>query len=224
MNSWRHINERSPRPHGTIERGEFIIVRWNNLSEMLADFQTAQGVQSDELNASAERISGLEREQGEANQQIASLSAQFGEAVREAGLMDTRINERVSELDAMARSFQLSLAHNIKERIEALSIVFQRNAVLLDRAQAASKVAEVATLMALSDALVEIQGHGDTLGNLDLNDEVALARAEWVRDELIAAGIDPDRISVRSLGIEPDRDGRMLRQVRFRVSTRGSGG
>lgn len=47
---------------------------------------------------------------------------------------------------------------------------------------------------------VSVIGHTDTVGAADVNERIALERAEAVRNQLVAAGIDPAIITVTSHG------------------------
>jgi outer membrane protein OmpA-like peptidoglycan-associated protein len=51
-----------------------------------------------------------------------------------------------------------------------------------------------------TDVSVTIEGHADPSGNHDSNMALSEHRAEWVRDALVAAGIDSSRIEVKAFG------------------------
>jgi outer membrane protein OmpA-like peptidoglycan-associated protein len=59
-----------------------------------------------------------------------------------------------------------------------------------------------------SDVHVVIEGHADPTGTPEGNMELAQKRAEWVRDFLVAAGIDQSRLEVISYGDTRLRYGR----------------
>ena len=50
------------------------------------------------------------------------------------------------------------------------------------------------------DVQVTVAGHADPSGNADSNMQLSQRRAEWVRDALVAAGIDSSRIEVKPFG------------------------
>jgi outer membrane protein OmpA-like peptidoglycan-associated protein len=50
------------------------------------------------------------------------------------------------------------------------------------------------------DVNVTVEGHADPTGNHDSNMTLSQHRAEWVRDALVAAGIDSSRIEVKAFG------------------------
>jgi OOP family OmpA-OmpF porin len=72
-------------------------------------------------------------------------------------------------------------------------------------------------------ASIDIIGHADELGKTTTNNELALKRAENVKNILVKAGINPSRLNTVSQGedtsVAPDSDGarRLVRKVTFRV-------
>lgn len=50
------------------------------------------------------------------------------------------------------------------------------------------------------DVNVAVEGYADPSGNPDKNLELSQRRAEWVKDTLVAAGIDASRIEVKAFG------------------------
>jgi peptidoglycan-associated lipoprotein len=65
-----------------------------------------------------------------------------------------------------------------------------------------------------SDVHVVIEGHADPTGTPEGNLALAQKRAEWVRDFLVAAGIDESRLEVISYGDTRLKYGRTDRRNR----------
>jgi outer membrane protein OmpA-like peptidoglycan-associated protein len=67
---------------------------------------------------------------------------------------------------------------------------------------ARNKLSEVARALTQgdSDSKIVVEGHTDSVGAPDFNQQLSLERASSVRDELVARGVSPDRISVQGYG------------------------
>lgn len=69
------------------------------------------------------------------------------------------------------------------------------------------RLAELAgTLASMPDIRVQLDGFADERGNEDYNFELSERRVEFVREQMIAAGIDASRISVTAHGEAPAQD------------------
>jgi peptidoglycan-associated lipoprotein len=79
----------------------------------------------------------------------------------------------------------------------------------------AATIAKIASwLAANSDIQVTIEGHADPTGTHEGNLALAQKRAEWLRDQLVAGGIDQGRLDVISYGDTRLRYGRADRRNR----------
>ncbi|MEO7733668.1 MAG: OmpA family protein [Kofleriaceae bacterium] len=79
----------------------------------------------------------------------------------------------------------------------------------------AASIAKIASwLSANSDVQVTIEGHADPTGTHEANQLLAQKRAEWLRDQLVAGGIDQGRLDVISYGDTRLRYGRADRRNR----------
>ena len=69
------------------------------------------------------------------------------------------------------------------------------------------RLAELAAAVArMKDVRVQLDGFADERGDADYNLELSTKRVEFVRDQLVAAGIDPARIHVAAHGESPAQD------------------
>ena len=69
------------------------------------------------------------------------------------------------------------------------------------------RLAELAAAVArMKDVRVQLDGFADERGDADYNLELSTKRVEFVRDQLVAAGIDPARIHVTAHGESPAQD------------------
>jgi outer membrane protein OmpA-like peptidoglycan-associated protein len=70
-----------------------------------------------------------------------------------------------------------------------------------------SRLAELAGAVAqMKDIRVRLDGFADERGDSDYNLELSAKRVEFVRDQLVAAGINPSRIHVTAHGEAPAQD------------------
>jgi len=67
-------------------------------------------------------------------------------------------------------------------------------------ADAKATVNDIASLLRDIDGLVVVEGHADFTGTEAYNQALSVRRANSVRDELAAQGIDPARFQVRGYG------------------------
>lgn len=83
---------------------------------------------------------------------------------------------------------------------QVFTLLFEPNAAIL-RATSLGQLDEIATASQRRMAVrVSISGHTDATGSDKLNDELARARAEQVRAQLLQRGVNPALISVSSHG------------------------
>jgi len=69
------------------------------------------------------------------------------------------------------------------------------------------RLAELAGAVAqMNDVRVQLDGFADERGDADYNLELSAKRVEFVREQLVAAGVDPARIHVSAHGEAPAQD------------------
>lgn len=138
-----------------------------------AELVSAQGVnaaQNQQLQAETER-----REQAEAAQQRALAAL-----------------ERAGEVKREARGTVITLSG---------AVVFASGQYdLLPSAR--NKMSEVASALSSGEnkSKIMIEGHTDSTGSAEVNEELSMKRAEAVRDALVSRGVSADRISVEGFG------------------------
>lgn len=138
-----------------------------------AELASAQGInaaQNDQLKAETER-----REQAEAAQQKALAAL-----------------ERAGEIKREQRGTIITLSG---------AVIFASGRYeLLPSAQ--NKLAEVASALSSGerDSKIVIEGHTDSTGSAETNQELSLQRASAVRDALVSRGVSADRVSVEGFG------------------------
>lgn len=136
------------------------------------------------------------RRNGELEVRLAELAAEQGELAGERARLQARITELDRDLAqerrmAAARPDVAALADGL-----AFSVGFRTNSAQPPE-QAASSLEALALLLSAVPSLeVRIDGYADPRGTDDLNRSLSEARATAIRDQLLAAGIPADRISI----------------------------
>ncbi|MBN8472695.1 OmpA family protein [Corallococcus exiguus] len=163
--------------------------------------RTADAQQRQQLEAEMQRRT--EQQQAEA-QRLAELNQQLQQRTQELE------QERQARLQAEQRASQALTRlqdENVKVREEARgtvvtlsgSVLFATNATELLPA-ARDRLSEVATALKEAKNPLLIEGHTDSRGAEDYNDQLSERRAESVRNFLVNQGVPQDRIQVRGMG------------------------
>ncbi|MFP2896905.1 OmpA family protein [Corallococcus sp. 4LFB] len=165
--------------------------------------RTADAQQRQQMEAQMQQR--LQRQQAEA-QRLAELNQQLQQRTQELE------QERQARLQAEQRASQaLSRLQdeNVKVREEARgtvvtlsgSVLFATNATALLPA-ARDRLSQVATALKESKNPLLIEGHTDSRGTDDYNEQLSERRAESVRNFLVNQGVPPERIQIRGMGEE----------------------
>jgi outer membrane protein OmpA-like peptidoglycan-associated protein len=149
------------------------------------------------------------RAQAVATEELADTRAQL-QRVRgvmektEAQLLDERERRQQAE---RAQQQALAALGNVKQDQRGTVITLSGSVIfssgrseLLPSAR--SKLSEVAAALAQGDpgARIVVEGHTDSVGSAEKNQELSIERAESVRDELIARGVAAERVTVQGFG------------------------
>ena len=147
----------------------------------------------------------------------AAIGAKVGDNIdnknqHSAGLQDT-VNESNAQLARMERDFD-ALGAEI-ERLQSLSrpelldlmqaginmdVLFRTDeSVLADTT--GDRLAQLAgTLASMRDIRIQLDGFADERGAADYNQSLSERRVQFIRDQFVAAGVHPDRISATAHG------------------------
>ncbi len=149
----------------------------------------------------------------------AAIGAKIGETLHQKGAeidtlnasidgLNISLNESqntVSELEYNLNASRPELVSLLQAGI-AMDLLFRTDEhVLADTT--GSRLAELATtLAAMSDVQVKLDGFADERGAADYNQLLSEKRVEFVRQQLLAAGVDSSRISFAAHGEAPAQD------------------
>lgn len=145
----------------------------------------------DTMHKKNERIAGLQGSVDNSNRTVARLK----------GDIDT-LGGEIERLQGVARPELVSLL----EAGIAMDLLFRTDeAVLAD--VTGDRLAQLAgTLAGMPDIHIKLDGFADARGNADYNLALSERRAEFIRDQFVAAGVHPTRINVSAHGESPAQD------------------
>jgi outer membrane protein OmpA-like peptidoglycan-associated protein len=138
----------------------------------------------------------------------AELSASRTEVVkleRDMSRMDRNLDTLSAELQRLQRYASPEIASLLQAGI-AMDLLFRTNeAVLADTT--GNRLHELATMLASMPAIrVQLDGFADERGDADYNQQLSEQRVNFIRDQLVAAGVEATRISATAHGESPAQD------------------
>jgi len=174
------------------------------------DAQRAQA-QSDE---DARRRTEAEQARAQAEQQQAALLAQQQQAQADAAAArqaaddaQRKQQEAVQEKEQMRARLLAQLNQVLQTRDTARGLIVSMPDVLFDfnkytlKPDARERLAKISGIvLAYPDLKLEIEGHTDSIGSDEYNQELSEKRAESVRGYLVSSGVKPDHVSATGLG------------------------
>lgn len=124
---------------------------------------------------------------------------------RNVASMDASIDTLNAELERMQRFARPELVSLLRAGI-AMDLLFRTDeAVLAD--STGSRLNELATTVAAMPGIrVQLDGFADERGDENYNQELSQRRVEFVRQQLVAAGIEESRITLAAHGESPAQD------------------
>jgi outer membrane protein OmpA-like peptidoglycan-associated protein len=148
-----------------------------------------------------ERLRQEEQQRREAEAQAQRLAEAQAQAETERKAREEAERRATEALATLQREGEVGVREDARGTVLTLSgsvLFISGQADLLPSAR--SRLSEVAQALQQTDNRLTIEGHTDSQGSEQYNEELSLRRAEQVRDFLTAQGVSPDRITVRGLG------------------------
>ena len=138
----------------------------------------------------------------------AELAASRSEVVRlerDIDRMDRNLDALSAELQQMQRYSSPEMASLLQAGI-AMDLLFRTDeAVLSDTT--GSRLHELATTLAAMPGIqVQLDGFADERGDEQYNHELSRQRVDFIRDQLVTAGVDASRITAAAHGESPAQD------------------
>ena len=146
------------------------------------------------------------------NDQIESLSAELAASrsdvvrlERDIDRMDRNLDTLSAELQQMQRYSSPEMASLLEAGI-AMDLLFRTDeAALADTT--GSRLYELATTLAAMPGIrVQLDGFADERGDEQYNHKLSEQRVDFIRDQLVAAGVDASRITATAHGESPAQD------------------
>lgn len=134
------------------------------------------------------------------------------EIEREQALTDSMFNAMTNELKLELKLDSILESKLPKNQItdfklvKSLELLVNFNKTELVSGKEAELIYVIEFLKNYPERKVEIQGHTDNKGTVELNKEISLKRAEYVRDFIIKKGVNPNQITVVGHGYTRPKD------------------
>jgi outer membrane protein OmpA-like peptidoglycan-associated protein len=136
---------------------------------------------------------------------IDTLSGSLEASRTELAALETDVNTLSAELARFEEIDRPQLISLMQAGI-AMDLLFRTDEYVLADSTG-GRLAELAGAVAqMNDVRVQLDGFADERGDADYNLELSAKRVEFVREQLVAAGIDPARIHVTAHGEAPAQD------------------
>ena len=150
----------------------------------------------------------MQRKSDEIDSLSAELAASRTEVVkleRDMSRMDRNLDTLSAELQRLQRHASPEIASLLQAGI-AMDLLFRTDeAVLADTT--GGRLHELATTLASMPAIrVQLDGFADERGDADYNQQLSEQRVNFIRDQLVTAGVDASRISATAHGESPAQD------------------
>ena len=139
------------------------------------------------------------------NSTIDSLKASLDRSNESVRQLNRDVDSLGAELDRLHQIDRPALVNLLQAGI-AMDLLFRTDEYALADATG-DRLADLArSVAAMPDINVQLDGYADERGDSDYNLELSRQRVEFVRDQLVAAGIDASRIRLAAHGEVPAQD------------------
>jgi outer membrane protein OmpA-like peptidoglycan-associated protein len=141
----------------------------------------------------------------EKNESIDELSVSLKHTNSDLRTLNASYQSVNGELEHMQRVARPGLVSMLEAGI-AMDLLFRTDEHVLADTTGDRLASLGATLAAMTDIQVQLDGFADERGDESYNYKLSTQRVEFVRDQLIAAGMHPSRIQVSAHGEAPAQD------------------
>ena len=139
------------------------------------------------------------------NESIEGLSASLQRSNNDLRTLNASYDSVNSELEHMQRVARPELVSMLEAGI-AMDLLFRTDEHVLADTTGDRLASLGSTLATMTDIRVQLDGFADERGDETYNYNLSAQRVEFVRDQLVAAGIHPSRIQISAHGEAPAQD------------------
>jgi outer membrane protein OmpA-like peptidoglycan-associated protein len=146
------------------------------------------------------------------NTEIESLDASLENSRSDVTALQGEVDTLNDNLDALSarlahvQSIDRPALVNLLQAGIAMDLLFRTDEHALADTTGARLAELASSVAAMPDIRVQLDGFADERGDADYNLELSQKRVEFVRDQLVAAGIEPSRIRITAHGEAPAQD------------------
>ena len=139
------------------------------------------------------------------NENIENLEASVASSTSEADRLASDVNTLNREIDRLQNVARPELVSLLQAGI-AMDLLFRTDESVLADTTGDRLVQLAGTLAGMSDIYIQLDGFADERGDDAYNQRLSERRVEFIRGQLIAAGVHPDRIDVNAHGESAAQD------------------
>ena len=139
------------------------------------------------------------------NERIDQLQGSVDVSEQAVANLESNIDTLSSEIERLQNVARPELVSLLQAGI-AMDLLFRTDEAVLVEVTG-DRLAQLAqTIVAMPDIHIKLDGFADTRGDAEYNLALSERRVEFIRDQFVAAGVDPSRINVSAHGESPAQD------------------
>ena len=139
------------------------------------------------------------------NENIASLQASVGDSQAQIAKLERDFDSLGAEIERLEQLSRPELIDLMQAGIE-MDLLFRTDEAVLAETTS-NRLAQLAgTLAVMDDIHIKLDGFADERGASEYNQSLSQARVQFIRDQFVAAGVHPDRISSTAHGESAAQD------------------
>jgi len=139
------------------------------------------------------------------NETIEVLSGSLEESQTDTRELNSDLVSTIRELERVRHVVRPGLIDMLEAGI-AMDLLFRTDEYVLADTNGDRLASLAGTLASMPDVQLQLDGFADERGDEDYNLKLSEQRVEFIRDQLIAAGVHPSRIQVSAHGEAPAQD------------------